>query len=289
MGYEIYTDSCANLTDEQIDDLKLNIITMEFFMGGKAYRSYTRGERSNLKQFYTKMREKEIVTTSQINHDTFIHAFRDDLQRGKDILYIAFSSGLSGTFQAARLAAQDLMETYPERKVLVVDSLAASMGQGLLVYHACMQRDAGLGLEELAKWVEDNRLKLCHWFTVDDLFFLKRGGRLSSASAVLGTLLGVKPVLHVDDEGHLILMGKARGRKKALEALVEHMERTVEKPEEQVIFISHGDCIEDAQIVAQMVREKLKVKDIVINYIDPVIGGHSGPGTVALFFLGTVR
>ena len=289
MSYEILTDSCANLTDAQIDACGVNIMSLMFTMGGKEYYSYIKGQKSDLKQFYTKMRNKEMVTTSQINRDTCIDAFEGFLKEGKDVLYIAFSSGLSGTYQAAHLAAEDLAEKYPERSIKVVDSLCASMGQGLLVWYACMQRKEGKSMEEVVQWLEKNRLRLCHWFTVDDLFFLKRGGRVSSATAVIGTLLGVKPVLHVDDEGHLIMMGKARGRKKALEALVEHMEQTVENPQEQVVFVSHGDCEEDAEYVAQLVKEKWKVKDIVINYIDPVIGGHSGPGTVALFFLGSKR
>ena len=211
------------------------------------------------------------------------------LEQGKDVLYIAFSSALSGTCQAANIAADMLREKYPERKILVVDSLAASMGEGLIVYYAAKMRQEGKTIDEVYQWVLDNRLRLCHWFTVDDLFFLHRGGRVSSASAVLGTMLGVKPVLHVDDEGRLILVGKTRGRRKSLDQLVEHMAETVERPEEQIIFISHGDAPEDAAYVEQLVRDKFKVKDIVVNYIDPVIGGHSGPGTVALFFLGSKR
>ena len=289
MSFELITDSCANLTEQQIEELDLHIVSMLFNIGGEECVGYVKGQHTDLKQFYDRMRQKEKVTTSQINGETFLKMMEPMLQQGSDVLYIAFSSALSGTCQAANIAADMLRERYPDRKILVVDSLAASMGEGLLVYYAAKQRLEGKSIDEVYQWVVDNRLRLCHWFTVDDLFFLHRGGRVSSASAVLGTMLGVKPVLHVDDEGRLILVGKSRGRKKSLDQLVEHMVLTVEKPEEQVIFINHGDAPEDAAYVEQQVRERFQVKDIVINYIDPVIGGHSGPGTVALFFLGSKR
>ena len=289
MTYELITDSCANLTEEQIETLDLHIVSMLFTIGGEECVSYTKGQHTDLKQFYDRMRQKEKVTTSQINGETFLKLMEPMLQAGKDVLYIAFSSALSGTCQAANIAADTLREKYPQRKIMVVDSLAASMGEGLLVYYAAKMRLEGKSIDEVAAWVSENRLRLCHWFTVDDLFFLHRGGRVSSASAVLGTMLGVKPVLHVDDEGRLILVGKTRGRKKSLDELVARMEQTIENPQEQVIFISHGDAPEDAAYVECLVREKFPVKDVVLNYIDPVIGGHSGPGTVALFFLGSKR
>ncbi len=289
MTYELITDSCANLTEEQIETLDLHIVSMLFTIGGEECVSYTKGQHTDLKQFYDRMRQKEKVTTSQINGETFLKLMEPMLQAGQDVLYIAFSSALSGTCQAANIAADTLREKYPQRKIVVVDSLAASMGEGLLVYYAANMRLEGKSIDEVADWVSGNRLRLCHWFTVDDLFFLHRGGRVSSASAVLGTVLGVKPVLHVDDEGRLILVGKTRGRKKSLDELVARMEQTIENPQEQVIFISHGDAPEDAAYVERLVREKFAVKDVVLNYIDPVIGGHSGPGTVALFFLGSKR
>ena len=289
MTYELITDSCANLTEEQIETLDLHIVSMLFTIGGEECVSYTKGQHTDLKQFYDRMRQKEKVTTSQINGETFLELMEPMLQAGQDVLYIAFSSALSGTCQAANIAADTLREKYPQRKIVVVDSLAASMGEGLLVYYAAKMRLEGKSIDEVADWVSSNRLRLCHWFTVDDLFFLHRGGRVSSASAVLGTVLGVKPVLHVDDEGRLILVGKTRGRKKSLDELVARMEQTIENPQEQVIFISHGDAPEDAAYVERLVREKFSVKDVVLNYIDPVIGGHSGPGTVALFFLGSKR
>ena len=289
MSYRIITDSCANLTDELIESLDLDIIPLSYFIGGKEYIGYQKGVPTDYKTFYDLARKREKITTSQITYEAFEKAFTEVLETGNDFLYIGFSSGLSGSYQAAVRVANDLQKKYPERKMVVVDSLCASMGQGLLVYHAVQRKNEGKSLEEVAKWVEDNKLRLVHWFTVDDLFFLNRGGRVSATSAVAGTILGIKPVLHVDDEGHLILMEKVRGRKASLNALINHMIETIQDAAQQVIFISHGDCIEDAKYIAEKIKQSIKVKDIIINYIDPVIGAHSGPGTAALFFLGSKR
>ena len=289
MSYRIITDSCANLTDELIESLDLDIIPLSYFIGGKEYIGYQKGVPTDYKTFYALARKREKITTSQITYEAFEKAFTEVLQTGNDFLYIGFSSGLSGSYQAACRVVEDLQKKYPERKMMVIDSLCASMGQGLLVYHAVQRKNEGKSLEEVAKWVEDNKLRLVHWFTVDDLFFLKRGGRVSATSAVAGTILGIKPVLHVDDEGHLILMEKVRGRKASLNALINHMIETIQDAAQQVIFISHGDCIEDAKYIAEKIKQAIKVKDIIINYIDPVIGAHSGPGTAALFFLGSKR
>lgn len=289
MSYKIVTDSAANLTDELIKSLDLEIIPLSYFVGGKEYVGYQKGVPTDYKTFYNLARKREKITTAQIPYQTFEKVFTDILENGNDLLYIGFSSGLSGTFQASRTVMDNLKEKYPDRELIAVDSLCASMGQGLLVYHAAQKKQQGATIQEVAKWVEDNKLKLVHWFTVDDLFFLKRGGRVNTTAAVAGTILGIKPVLHVDNQGRLILMEKVRGRKASLNALVNHMIQTVENAAKQVIFISHGDCIEDAKYVAEKVRETFDVKDIVINYIDPVIGAHSGPGTVALFFLGSAR
>ena len=182
-----------------------------------------------------------------------------------------------------------LSEEYPDRKIVTFDSLCASMGEGLLVYHAAKMKEEGKSLDEILSWLSDNKLNLCHWFTVDDLFFLKRGGRISATTAILGSALNIKPVLHVDDNGKLVSVSKARGRKQSLNALVSKMEETAIEPQKQIVFISHGDCIEDAEFVADRIREKFGDIEIVINYIDPVIGAHSGPGTLALFFIGTQR
>ena len=212
------------------------------------------------------------------------------LEQGRDILYLGFSSGLSGTFEATELLMKQLAGEFPDRKLYAVDTLAASGGQGLLVWHAVQRARAGSSIDEVRDWVEANKLHLAHWFTVDDLMFLFRGGRVSRTSAWAGTMLNIKPVMHVDDEGRLIPMSKVRGRKKSLNALVDHMEKTAIAPiGEQMVFITHGDCLEDAEYVADQVKSRFGVKEVVINYVDPVIGAHSGPGTMALFFLANER
>lgn len=211
------------------------------------------------------------------------------LKEGKDILNLAFSSGLSSTYSASAVAAQELSAEYPERKIYTVDTLCASLGQGMLVYLAARKKQEGASIEEVRDFVEDTKLKQCHWFTVDDLMHLKRGGRVSGATALVGTMLKIKPVMHVDDEGRLINMEKARGRKASLNALVEKMAESALNPSEQEIFISHGDCLDDAEYVAERVKERLGVKAVYINHVGPVIGAHSGPGTIALFFLGNRR
>jgi DegV family protein with EDD domain len=211
------------------------------------------------------------------------------LASGKDVLALAFSSGLSATYQSAVIAADELQEKYPDRKIRVVDTACASLGQGLFVYHACKQRDAGLSLEELTAWAEENKLKLCHWFTVDDLMFLKRGGRVSAATAVVGTMLQIKPVLHVDNEGRLINVSKARGRKASIDALVKKMEETMLHGVNDVAFICHGDCLEDAKYLEKLVKERCGVKEVFIGYTGAVIGSHAGPGVLALFYLGEHR
>lgn len=289
MSFEIVTDSSCNLPEDIIDRYGLHILSLRFLVGGKEYYSYTKGEITDLAQFYTMMRNKEEITTSQISSDTCTKLFESLLQDGKDVLYIGFSSALSGTYQVGYLALEKLKKKYPERKIYAVDTLGASLGEGLLVYHAANLREAGESIEAVNDWLLENRLHLCHWFTVDDLFFLQRGGRVSGTVAIFGTLLNVKPVMHMDNEGRLIFVTKVRGRKRSLDALVERLDQTAINPSEQSIFITHGDCLEDAQYVAKKIEEKYHPKEIVINWVDPVIGAHSGPGTVALFFLGTER
>lgn len=287
--FEIVTDSSANLTDELIEQYQLPILSLTVRVEGQEYVSYVKGRKSDIKPIYDKMRQKKPVETSAANPGQCHDIFEELLKAGKDLLYIGFSSGLSGTYQTASMQLEDLRGKYPERKIRHVDSLAASMGEGLLVWHACRLREQGKSLDEVYQWVLENRLHLCHWFTVDDLFHLKRGGRISAATAVAGTMLGIKPVMHVDDEGHLVAVGKVKGRRASLNALVDHMEQTAIDPARQMIFISHGDCLEDAQYVEQEVKRRMGVQQVMINYVDPVIGAHSGPGTVALFFLGTKR
>lgn len=289
MGYEIVTDSSADLTDELLQEYGIHIVSLSFRVGGEEFPCYVQGQKTDYKQFYDRMRKGEMVDTSLIDMSTCRDIFEGILKRGNDVLYIGFSSALSGSYNAGTMVAESLRDAYPERKIVTIDSLSASMGEGLLVYHVAEQRRAGKSIDKVSDWLIANRLHLCHWFTVDDLFHLKRGGRISAATALVGTMLGVKPVLHVDDEGKLVAVGKVRGRRKSLETLVDEMEKTCTNPTEQLVFISHGDCVEDAQHVERLVRERLKVKDVQINYVDPVIGAHSGPGTVALFFLGVQR
>ena len=292
MDFEIVTDSCCNLLEDMIDDFGIHVLPLTFMVDGEdeVYQSYLKGERTDLKQFYTMMREGKVFKTSLPNLAESEALFRELLGSGRDVLYIAFSSGLSGTYQALSLMAAQLQEEFPERKIHVVDSLAASGGQGLLVWYAVQHARAGESIDQVRDWLEENKLHLAHWFTVDDLMFLFRGGRVSKTAAWAGTLLNIKPVLHVDDEGHLIPMEKVCGRKKSLNALIDHMEKSANKPiSDQMVFITHGDCIEDAEYVAAKIKERFGVKEVVINYVDPVIGAHSGPGTMALFFLADKR
>lgn len=283
--FQIITDSCSDLPREMIEELQLCVIPMTLEYQG---RTFLEGELP-MEEFYAGLRQGEAAKTAAVNPETWTKTMEPFLQSGTDVLVIAFSSGLSSTYQSAVIAAEELRDSYPDRKIRVIDSLCASMGQGLLVWYAAKLQGEGKSLDEVADWVETNKLNLCHWFTVDDLMFLKRGGRISGATAVMGTMLQIKPVLHVDNEGHLISMAKARGRKAALQALVEKLYKTGLPGENETVFLSHGDCLEDAQYVAQLLKERCGVKTVVINYIGTVIGSHSGPGTVALFFLGSGR
>ncbi len=287
--YVILTDSNADLTPELEKELNVGVFPMEFTVEEQTYFNYPDERDLSSKTFYKMLRDGKNSKTVQGNSTRFCEFFEPYLKEGKDIVYIAFSSGLSGTYHSSTMAKKELLEKYPDRQIFISDSLAASMGEGLLVYHAVQQQCEGKTAEEVYQWVEENKLHLCHWFTVEDLYFLKRGGRVSAATALVGTMLGIKPVLHVDDEGHLINVSKARGRRQSLLALVENMEKTCIRPEQQVVFISHGDCGEEAHWLAGQVKQKLHVKEVKIGYIGPVIGSHSGPGTVALFFLGQKR
>lgn len=292
MSFELVTDSCCNLAEETIDRYGLHVLPLTFMADGEdtVYQSYLKGEKTDLSQFYKMMRDGKVFRTSLPNLSNSEALFRSLLDTGRDILYLGFSSGLSGTYEATELLAKQLRGEYPDRKIYTVDTLAASGGQGLLVWHACQHAEAGEGIDAVRDWVEDNKLRLAHWFTVDDLMFLWRGGRVSKTSAWAGTLLNIKPVLHVDDEGHLIPMEKVRGRKKSLTALLNHMEKTGTQPlADQMVFITHGDCLKEAQWLEQQIRERFGVRNIVVNCIDPVIGAHSGPGTMALFFLASSR
>jgi DegV family protein with EDD domain len=287
--YVIVTDATADLTKSILDEFGIKVIPMTYEIADKSYVYQPDDKDDNIHEFYNRLRKGEKSVTSLINTEAFIDYFEPIIKEGYDILYISFSSALSGTYNAALLAIEELMEKYKDSKIIAVDSKAASIGEGLLVYRAAKQKEAGMTIDELHDWILKNYLNICHWFTVDDLNHLKRGGRVSAISATIGTALSVKPVLHVDNEGRLIPMANVRGRKKSLYALLDHMVETCTYPEEQVVFIGHGDTKEDAEFLAQLIRERFHVKEIIINHIGPVIGTHSGPGTIALFFIGSHR
>ena len=287
--YVILTDSCSDLPADLVSELELDVLPLSFVMEGKEYFNYPDNRDIDPKDFYNKMRSGALGTTSAINVAVFAETMTALVGQEKDILCISFSSALSTTYQSACIAAEDVMAAHPGSKILVCDSRAASLGQGLLVYLAALEKRKGRTLEELRDFVEERKNHISHWFTVDDLMYLKRGGRLNAATALVGSMLHIKPVLHVDSEGHLINIGKVRGRQASLKALVDRMEETAIDSGSLTVFISHGDCLEDAQTVADMVKKRFGVQDVVINYVGPVIGAHSGPGTVALFYIGTER
>ena len=286
--YVITTDNNSDLPEEYLKDHGVGCMYLSYSMDGK---NYTHGNFLPEHEFYEAMRNGSMPTTAQVNPENAKALLEPYLKEGKDILHIAFSSGLSGTYNSSRIAAEELMEEYPDRKIIVVDSLSASLGQGLLVWLAQQKKELGQTLEDVVDWVEKNKLKMVHLFTVDDLNHLYRGGRVSRTTAIVGSMLNIKPVLHVDNEGKLTAIGKVRGRKKALQELVKLMDEKIGSfgADCDTIFISHGDCEQDAQYVAAKVKEKYNIKNIIINQVGATIGAHSGPGTMALFFIGDVR
>jgi len=286
MSYQIITDSCCDFTKEMYEKLGLVVAPLMVNFRGQTYPD--RNDDS-LKDMYAGLRAGEVATTSAANPEQWQELMEPYLQKGEDLLVLAFSSGLSTTYQSASMAADELKAMYPDRTISVVDSLCASLGEGLLAYYACKKRDEGMSLQELTQWLLDNRLHLCHWFTVDDLMYLKRGGRVSAATAIMGTMLNIKPVLHVDNEGHLINVGKARGRKASIQAMAKKVAELGAGYDNSTMFISHGDCLEDAEYLAGLLKEQYGAKEVYINYVGAVIGSHSGPGTLALFFMGEHR
>lgn len=287
--YVILTESSSDISLKIAADNDIQVMPMDFILEGKSYAHYADSREMDVKAFYQKLRDGAVVTTAAENVEDYMTWVKPLLEQGKDVLLVVFSSGLSSTFSTANVALAELREQYPHRKILAVDSLCASAGEALLAYYAAQNRAKGMSIEENVQWLEDNKLHLAHWFTVDDLMFLKRGGRVSSATALVGTMLSIKPVLHVDDEGHLINVGKARGRKASMKALADKAAETGTDLSSQVVFISHGDCLEDAQWLAQEVRDRFHPVDVVISDIGPVIGAHSGPGTLALYFMASHR
>lgn len=284
--YVITTDSTVDLSKEFLNEKEITVLSLSYILDGVTYKDM--GGLTG-KEFFDKLRNGSLPTTSQINPEEAKETFEQIVKEGKDILHIAFSSGLSGTYNSCRIAAEDLMEEYPESKVIVIDSLCASMGEGLLLYKAIELKEEGKSLEELADWVEANKLHICHNVTVDDLFHLHRGGRISKATAVLGSMVKIKPIIHMDNEGKLVVIGKERGRKKSITNLVDRMEKQMGEYDNSTCMITHGDCEEDALYLKTLLEERFGVKKVIIHGIGSVIGSHTGPGVLAVFFMGAER
>ncbi len=285
--YVIITDSSCDLPREVADQYKLEIIQLAVTVEGETPKP---NDELDIVEFYSKLRAKKGAKTSAVNIEAFTACFEKHLSAGEDVLYLGFSSGLSGTFNAGFVAARELSEKYPERTCVAVDTLCASLGEGLLVVLAAKKKEEGATLDEVRAYVEENKLNLVHLFTVNDLFFLHRGGRVSAVTAVAGSALGIKPIMHVDNAGHLVKIGTKRGRIPSLDDLCSRMKELAIDPAEQLVYISHGDCEDDARYLANKIKEEMGVKQpILISHVGPVIGAHSGPGTMALFFIGKER
>ena len=286
MSYQIITDSCCDFTRQQYADLNLKYIPLTLLYKGAEHAGFT--EPDELHAFYDGIRQGEMPTTSAANPQGWAGLMEEALMEGKDVLCLTFSSGLSTTHQSAVIAAEELRERYPDRRINVVDTLCAALGQGLLVWYACKKRDEGLSLEELTAWVEQHKLNLCHWVTIDDLGHLKRGGRVSATTAFVGGMLNIKPIIIMDNDGKLATVGKCRGRKAAMEHLVKKL--CEDGTDVETIFIAHGDCPEDAAALEALCREKCPaVKNVMAGYVGGVIGAHTGPGVLVLFFMGKHR
>ncbi len=283
--YVILTDSGTDLSKEKAKEVGIKVLDLTVLKEGDP-TPYPNSE-VDPKEFYAFLRTKKMAKTSAVNPEAFKEEMEKIISEGKDVIYLGFSSGLSNTYNAGRIAAEELSEKYPDSKVYACDTLCASLGEGLLVYLAAKKKLSGASIDEVRDYVEENKLHLCHQFTVDDLMFLKRGGRVSAATAIVGQALGIKPVMHVDNEGHLIKVGTARGRKNSIDALFNKVKETI--TDRDIMFICHGDCIDDANYVAERLKNELGVKEVYIDYTGVVIGSHSGPGTLALFHLGTQR
>ena len=285
-NYVIVTDSSADLPLALQEQYGIEVVQLSVTLDGEEPLP---NNEVDPKYLYGALRNKRGAKTAAANSGPFTEVFERYLSAGTDILYLGFSSGLSATYQASRIAAEDLREAFPDRTLLTVDTLCAALGQGLLVYLAAKKKAEGADITAVQAYVEELKPHLSHWFTVNDLFFLKRGGRVSAATAVVGSMLQIKPVMHVDDEGHLIKVSVARGRRGSLDALCARMKGSMLDHPDQTVFIGHGDCLEDAQYLASKIKSEIGVEVRLIDYVGPVIGAHSGPGTVALFFLGKER
>ena len=285
MSFKIVTDSACDLPAEMIEALDLGIAALSVELDGRAYAE---GEMTP-KELYDHLRSGKLPKTSAVNPELWADAMRPALEQGQDVLTLVFSSALSATCQNAFIAAEELRGEFPDRKLIVIDSLCAAIGLGLLVHTAAKLRDAGKSIEETAAWIEEHKLNVCHWVTVEDLMHLKRGGRVSAATAVVGTMLNIKPIIRVDDNGRLESLAKCRGRKAALNYLLDRMAESFDPEIDDTVFIGHGDCMEDAKYLEQKVRERFGVQNVHINYIGAVVGAHTGPGVAVLFFYGKKR
>ena len=281
--FVITADSTVDLPKAFLEEKQVPVVSLSYIIDGATYKD---GEGLTSKEFYDKIREGAMPTTSQVNPEQARDLFEPILKEGTDILHIAFTSGLSGTYNSCRIAAEELSEEYPDRKVIVVDSLCAASGGGMLLYKALELKEQGKSLDEIVAWVEENKLHVCHDVTVDDLFHLHRGGRVSKASAVVGTIIKIKPIIHVNDEGKLIVIGKERGRKKALQTLVDRMEDKSQGFDNEIVMITHGDALEDAEYVKGLIADRFGITNVMINPLGTVIGSHTGPGVIALFYMG---
>ena len=284
--YVITVNSTVDLPKEWLEERHVPVIPLKYTIDGE---TYTDMEGLSAKEFFDKLREGKMSTTSQVNPEEAASMLEPFLKEGKDILHLGFSSGLSGTLNSMKIAGEMLQEKYPEAKVIVIDTLCACLGEALLLYKALQQKEKGMDIDELAQWVEDNKHHICHNVTVDDLHHLQRGGRISKTTAVLGTLVQIKPIIHMDDNGKLQVIGKERGRKKSLNKIVDMAVEQSKGWDNDIIMITHGDCIKDAEYVAKLVREKMGIDNILINNIGTVIGSHTGPGVVAVFCMGNKR
>ena len=285
MSYKIITDSCCDFTEQQYRELNVACAPLSVVWGGESHSNFS--DPVAVKAFYDELRGGVMATTSAVNPDGWAELMEEALKAGEDVLALAFSSGLSTTYQSAVIAAKELRDAYPHRKIYVVDTLCAALGQGLLVWHACKRREEGMDIDTLCNWVEENKLNVCHWVTVDDLSHLKRGGRISATTALVGTMLNIKPIIYVDNDGHLINTAKVRGRKAAMDLLANKLGETC--IDKETVFIAHGDCPEDAAALEAILKEKHGVKNVITGYVGPVIGAHTGPGVLVLFFMGSKR
>lgn len=285
-NYVITVNSTVDLPKEWLEERNIPVMALRYTIDGETYE-----DMSGLshKEFFQKLREGKMAVTTQMNPEEAKEKFEPILKAGNDILHLGFSSGLSGTYNSMRIAAEELAEEYPDRKIIVIDTLCACLGEGLLLYYGLKRKEEGMTIDELAQWVEENKLHVCHNVTVDDLNHLQRGGRVSKTAAILGTMVQIKPIIHMDNQGCLQVIGKERGRKKSIHKLVDMALKQYEGYENDLVMITHGDCLEDAEYLAGLVREKMGIQDILINNIGTVIGSHTGPGVLALFCMGNER